>query len=62
MIIILFKLVELPLANYINNLTQCGKVYKKQKIISDRCYILWHIKNLIEVFKILCIINGHMRT
>jgi hypothetical protein len=41
MIIILFKLVDLPLANYLNNFTQCGKVYKK----SDRGYILWHIKD-----------------
>lgn len=34
----------------------------KKKIRSDRGYILWHIKSLIEVFKILFIINGHMRT
>nr|WLF85156.1 hypothetical protein [Amanita phalloides] len=57
-IIIVFKKADLPLANYLCELTQCGKVYIK----SNRGYILWQISDLIGVFKIICIINGHMRT
>jgi hypothetical protein len=58
MIIIVFKKADLPLANYLCDLTQCGKVYIK----SDRGYVLWQINDLLGVFKIICIINGYMRT
>ena len=57
-IIIVFKKADLPLANYLCELTQCGKV----NIKSNRGYVLWQICDLIGVFKIICIINGHMRT
>lgn len=57
-IIIVFKKADLPLANYLCELTQCGKVYIK----SNRGYILWQISDLIGVFKIICLINGYMRT
>ena len=58
MIMIVFKSADLPLAKYLCDLTQCGKVYIK----SGRGYVLWQISDLIGVFKIICIINGHMRT
>ena len=58
MIIIVFKSADLPLAKYLCDLTQCGKVYIKP----GRGYVLWQISDLIGVFKIICIINGHMRT
>jgi hypothetical protein len=58
MIIIVFKKADLPLANYLCKLTGCGKVYIKP----ERGYILWQISDLISVFKILNLINGHMRT
>jgi hypothetical protein len=58
MIIIVFKSADLPLAKYLCDLTECGKVYIK----SGRGYVLWQISDLIGVFKIICIINGHMRT
>jgi len=57
-IIIVFKKAELPLANYLCQLTQCGQI----SIKDDRGYIIWQISDLIGVFKIICIINGHMRT
>jgi LAGLIDADG endonuclease len=58
MIIIIFKSADLPLAKYLCDLIQCGKVYIK----SERGYVLWQISDLIEVFKIITLINGHMRT
>jgi hypothetical protein len=58
MIIVVFKKADLPLANYLCGLTQCGKVYVK----SERGYVLWQISDIVSVFKICCIINGYMRT
>jgi hypothetical protein len=58
MIIVCFKLCDLPLANYLQTITQCGKVYTKK----DRGYILWQISKLTDVYTIITIINGHMRT
>jgi len=58
MIIVVFKKSDLPLANYLCDLTQCGKVYIKP----ERGYILWQINDLVGVFKIINIINGYMRT
>src|SRR5882757_9746264 len=40
------------------DLTQCGKVYIKP----NRGYVLWQINDLVGVFKLICIINGYMRT
>lgn len=57
-IIIVFKKADLPLANYLCDLTQCGKVYIKP----ERGYVLWQNQDLLSVFKIICIINGYMRT
>ncbi|KAH7917094.1 homing endonuclease [Leucogyrophana mollusca] len=58
MIIVVFKKSDLPLANYLCELTQCGKVYIKP----NRGYVLWQISDLLGVFKIINIINGYMRT
>lgn len=57
-IIIVFKKVDLPLANYLQKLTNCGRVYIK----SERGYILWQIQDLVSIFTILSLINGYMRT
>lgn len=58
MIIICFKKADLPLANYLCDLTECGKVYIKP----GRGYVLWQIGDIVGVFKIICIINGYFRT
>lgn len=57
-IIIVFKLADLPLAEYLQELTKSGIVYKKQ----DRGYVLWQIQDIIGVYTIVNIINGYMRT
>ncbi|OAX31441.1 homing endonuclease [Rhizopogon vinicolor AM-OR11-026] len=57
-IIIVFKLADLPLAEYLQDLTKSGIVYKKQ----DRGYVLWQIQDIIGVYTIVNIINGYMRT
>lgn len=57
-IIIVFKKADLPLANYLRDLTNCGRVFIKQ----DRGYVLWQIQDLVSVFTIITIINGFMRT
>lgn len=58
MIIIVFKKADLPLANYLRDITQLGNVYIKQ----DRGYVLWQINKIAEVYKIIQIINGYLRT
>ena len=58
MIIIVFKLADLSLAEYLQELTQCGAVYKKP----ERGYVLWQVQDIIGVYTIVNIINGYMRT
>lgn len=58
MIVIVFKKADLPLAQFLHNLTNCGKVYLK----TDRGYVLWQIQDIVGVFTIVSIINGYMRT
>ncbi len=58
MIIIVFKKSDLPLAEYLQNLSQCGSVYLKE----NRGYVLWQIQDIVSIFTILKIINGYMRT
>ena len=58
MIIIVFKKSDLPLANYLRDITKAGKVYIKQ----DRGYILWQINKIVDVYNIIRIINGYLRT
>ena len=57
-ILIVFKKADLPLANYLQQITQCGQIYVK----TDRGYILWQIQDIVGVFTIINIINGYMRT
>jgi hypothetical protein len=58
MIIIVFKKSDFPFANFLRDLTNCGKVYDKP----ERGYILWQIQDIISVYTIIKIINGYMRT
>lgn len=58
MIIIVFKKADLPVAEYLQKLTQCGTVYLKK----NRGYVLWQIQDLVSVYTIINIINGYMRT
>ena len=57
-IIIVFKKADFPLANFLQNLTNCGKVYIK----ADRGYVLWQIQDIVGVYTIVSIINGYMRS
>lgn len=58
MIIIVFKKSDLPLAEYLQILTQCGVIQIKPK----RGYVLWQISDIVGVYNIVNIINGYMRT
>lgn len=53
-----FKTDDIPLANYLCKLTGCGSVVKKK----SGNYVLWVIQNFREVYLLLSLINGHMRT
>jgi LAGLIDADG endonuclease len=57
-IIIVFKKADLPLANYLQTITNCGKIYIKL----DRGYVLWQIQDIVSVYKFVNLINGYMRT
>jgi hypothetical protein len=57
-IIIVFKKADLPLANYLQNITKCGTVLIKP----ERGYVLWQIQDIVSVYTIISIINGFMRT
>jgi hypothetical protein len=58
MIIIVFKKADLPLAEFLHSLTQCGKI----EIKIERNYVLWKISDIRGVFKMVKLINGQMRT
>lgn len=57
-IAVVFNLVDEPLANKLSSITNAGTIYKKK----DAGHILWQIKKLEDVIKIINIINGYMRT
>jgi hypothetical protein len=57
-IIIVFKKADLPLANYLRELTTSGFVLIKP----ERGYVLWQIQDVVGIFTIISIINGYMRT
>lgn len=57
-IIVVFKKADLPLAKFLQNLTQCGQVLIKP----ERGYNLWQIQDIVSIFTIINIINGYMRT
>jgi len=58
MIIIVFKKADLPLAEFLQSITNCGCVLIK----ADRGYVLWQIHDFIGVYTIVTLINGYMRT
>ena len=58
MIVIVFKKADLPLAQFLQNITKCGNIYIKK----DRGYVLWQIQDIVSVFTIVNLINGKMRT
>lgn len=55
---IVFNIKDKPLADYLLNITKCGTINKKK----SGNYILWDIQNFREVYYILYLINGYMRT
>ena len=57
-IIIVFKEADLPLAQYLKTIINCGTILKKP----NRGYVLWQIQDIVQVFTIVNIINGYMRT
>jgi hypothetical protein len=57
-IIIVFKYSDLPVAQILRNISNCGIIYNKP----NRGYILWEIQSIIEVYTIVNFINGFMRT
>ena len=57
-ILIVFNLVDEPLANKLASLTNVGTVYNRK---NAGC-VIWHIQNVQDVIKIINIINGYMRT
>jgi len=57
-IAIVFNLADEPLALKLASITEAGTIYKKK----DAGHILWQIKKLEDVIKIINIINGFMRT
>jgi LAGLIDADG endonuclease len=57
-IAVVFNLADEPLANKLLSITNAGTILKKK----DAGHILWQIKKLEDVIKIIKIINGYMRT
>jgi len=57
-IIVVFKIADLELANFLCKFTGCGKVEVK----TNRNYVLWEITKILDVYIIVSVINGYMRT
>lgn len=57
-IMVVFNIVDEPLAKKLASITNTGTIYKKQ----DAGHVLWQIQKLDDVIKIINIINGYMRT
>lgn len=57
-IIIVFKIADYPVAQHLSNLTNCGTIYKYK----DRNYVLWRITTIKDVYIIVSVINGYIRT
>jgi hypothetical protein len=55
-ITLIFNKNDLPLAEHLKNLLQCGSIMKKSG------YVVWQIQDLEGVKKIFDLINGKMRT
>lgn len=57
-ILIVFHVSDMPLAEHLQKITECGKVYYKK----DAGYVIWQIQDLQGVLKIINYINGFLRT
>lgn len=57
-IIVVFKIADKELANFLCEITGCGKVYEH----NNRNYVLWQITRILDVYVIVSVINGYMRT
>lgn len=57
-IIVVFKKADLPLAKFLQNISQCGQVLNKP----ERGYVLWQIQDIVSIYTIVSIIKGFMRT
>lgn len=55
---IVFKRNDTYIAEFLCTLTKCGKIENKK----ERGYVLWKIDKIEEVYKIILLINGYMRT
>lgn len=54
---VVFNVKDKPLADYLCDITKCGIVNKKKGN-----HVLWEIQNFHEVYYIISLINGYMRT
>ena len=61
-IIIVFKKADLPLAEYLQKLTNCVRIERKIYLKPGRGYVLWQIQDIVGVFTMITLINGYMRT
>lgn len=57
-IIIVFRIEDYPVAQYLCDFTKCGTIYKYK----DRNYVLWRITTIKDVYIIASVINGFIRT
>ena len=57
-IIVVFKKCDLPLATYLQKITNSGHILIKP----ERGYVLWQIQDIVSLFTILTLINPYMRT
>lgn len=57
-IIVVFKIEDRELADFLCGETTCGRV----NVYKDRNYVLWQITKNIDVYTIVSLINGHIRT
>lgn len=57
-ILIVFNLVDEPLARKLSSITKTGLVYIK----NNAGCVIWHIQKTEDVIKIIHLINGYMRT
>lgn len=57
-IIVVFKIADIELANFLCNITGCGKISVKK----NSNYVLWKITKILDVYVIVSVINGFIRT
>jgi hypothetical protein len=62
MIKIVFNSKDKPLADYLMNITGCGRFYIPKKGATRPNYLIWIISNYEGIYIILNFINGYFRT